>query len=134
MKRRPILFALAFFLVISLVLASCSQSTTTTATTATQVTTTTVMTTTTSAPVNTTTSSTGGPTSTVTTSVSATSTGNWWDNLGTPQYGGHITIASNSNILTFDPILGTTNTSWNFAWQEQPFTDNWTLNPSDFCL
>ena len=132
MKRRPILFALAFFLVISLVLASCSQSTTTTATTATQVTTSTVMTTTTSAPVSTTTSSTGGPTSTVTTSVSATSTGNWWDNLGTPQYGGHITIASNSNILTFDPILGTTNTSWNFAWQEQPFTDNWTLSPSVF--
>jgi ABC-type transport system substrate-binding protein len=64
--------------------------------------------------------------------VTTTSTGNWWDSQGTPQYGGHITIASNSDILTFDPILGTTNTSWNFAWQEQPFTDNWTTSPSTF--
>jgi len=129
MKRRPIFLFLAFLLVISLVLASCSSSTTTTSTTTTEATTTT----TTSTPVVTT-STTAVTTTTATTAVTTASTGNWWDNLGKPQYGGHITIASNSNILTFDPILGTTNTSWNFAWQEQSFTDNWTLSPSTFAF
>jgi len=131
MKRRPILFILASLLVISLVLASCSSSTTTTSTTST--TTTAATTTTTSTPVVTT-STAAVTTTTATAAVTTTSTGNWWDNLGVPQYGGQITIASNSNILTFDPILGTTNTSWNFAWQEQPFTDNWTLSPSTFAF
>ena len=131
MKRRPIFLFLAFLLVISLVLASCSSSTTSTSTT-TAVTTTKTTTTTTTPVVTTSTGATS--TTTATTSVTATATGNWWDSLGVPQYGGHITIASNSNILTFDPILGTTNTSWNFAWQEQPFTDNWTLSPSTFAF
>ena len=132
MKRRPIFLFFAFLTVISLVLASCSSSTTSTSTTTAAVTTTTT-TTTTSTPVVTT-STAATSTTTATTSVTATSTGNWWDNMGTPQYGGHITIASNNNILTFDPILGTTNQSWNFAWQEQPFTDNWTLSPSTFAF
>ena len=130
MKRRPIFLFLAFLTVISLVLASCSSSTTSTSTTTEAVTTTTTTTSTQVATTSTATTS----TTTATTSVTATSTGNWWDSMGTPQYGGHITIASNSNILTFDPILGTTNTSWNFAWQEQPFTDNWTLSPSTFAF
>ena len=127
MKRRPIFLFLASLLVISLVLASCSSSTTTTSTTTTAA----VTTTTTSTPVVTT-STAAVTTTTATVAVTTTSTGNWWDSQGTPQYGGHITIASNSDILTFDPILGTTNTSWNFAWQEQPFTDNWTTSPSTF--
>ena len=131
MKRRPIFLFLAFLLVISLVLASCSSSTTSTSTT-TAVTTTKTTTTTTTPVVTTSTGATS--TTTATTSVTATATGNWWDSLGVPQYGGHITIASNNNILTFDPILGTTNASWNFAWQEQPFTDNWTLSPSTFAF
>jgi len=127
MKRRPIFLLLASLLVISLVLASCSSSTTTTSTTTTAA----ITTTTTSTPVVTT-STAAVTTTTATVAVTTTSTGNWWDSQGTPQYGGHITIASNSDILTFDPILGTTNTSWNFAWQEQPFTDNWTTSPSTF--
>ncbi len=134
MKRRPIFLLLASLLVISLVLASCSSSTTSSSTTTTTAAVTTTKTTTTATTPVVTTSNPVTSTTTATTAVTTSSTGNWWDSLGVPQYGGHITIASNSNILTFDPILGTTNTSWNFAWQEQPFTDNWTLSPSTFAF
>jgi len=48
------------------------------------------------------------------------------------QYGGHI-HRINSNILTFDPILGTT-TFLEFCLAGTAFTDNWTLSPSTLRL
>jgi ABC-type transport system substrate-binding protein len=54
--------------------------------------------------------------------------------LGVPQYGGALTYFSLNNVLTFDPILGTANTSLNFGWQESLFDDNWTTDPSTFAF
>jgi peptide/nickel transport system substrate-binding protein len=60
------------------------------------------------------------------------STGKWWDKLGVPTYGGELTYFSLNNVLTFDPIMGTANTSLNMGWQDCLFTDNWTVDPATF--
>ena len=112
-------------MVISLVLASCAKSTTTSsATTSTTISTTQTTATTTQSITPTTTSTSASVTTTV------TATGHWWDSLGTPQYGGNLILSSSSNILTFDPILGTNYASVNMYWMEQLFTDDWTLDPA----
>jgi len=64
------------------------------------------------------------------TSTSAT-TGNWWDSLGKPQYGGQLTASLNSNIVQFDPYL-TGGTSIMNSWIEQLWCDDWTLDPKIF--
>ena len=91
---------------VSLVLASCSSSTATS----------TVATTSTSTPATTTTSTVIPTTSTsvtatthllqsVTTSITTTtSTGNWWDNLPKPEYGGQLTYVDSTDISNFDPL------------------------------
>jgi ABC-type transport system substrate-binding protein len=65
-----------------------------------------------------------------TVSATTTSTGNWWDSLGTPQYGGAINVAVSGNITGFDP----NNTLGQYCvysgWIEDLFTDQWTLNPN----
>jgi len=33
-------------------------------------------------------------------------TGNWWDKLGKPQYGGEMVVRSARNIVNFDPYNG----------------------------
>jgi len=130
MKRGIILLSLAFLLVTSLVLSSCGSSTTTSTTNAN-----TTTSTSTSATVSTTPTSQVSTTTTIASTTiiaTATSTGNWWDSLGTPQYGGVITVSTNSDFQNFDPYNGTTNNSMNFAWQDQMFTDDWTLNPQTY--
>ena len=57
--------------------------------------------------------------------------GNWWDELGEPQYGGEIVIRANWNIVNFDPYnapLGNIHS----AWMETLATDDWTLDPVVF--
>jgi peptide/nickel transport system substrate-binding protein len=125
-KNKIVLLVLSFLIPAALILASCSKSTTTPNATTTTTTSNPVITTTTTT--NSTATSTTSTTATAT--VTTTATGNWWDNLGKPQYGGTITIASNSNVVNFDTYNGTTNNSLNMAWDEQTFTDDWTLNPS----
>jgi peptide/nickel transport system substrate-binding protein len=127
-KNRVIWFGLSVLLVISMLLASCGTKTTTTSSTAS--TTTQPTTVTTVSTTNTATTKTSTTTMTTTTTVSTSSTGHWWDSLGTPQYGGTLTFNISSNILTFDPYLGTNYTSENMGWMEQLFTDDWTLDPS----
>jgi len=37
--------------------------------------------------------------------------GNWWDKLGKPQYGGQLTIRASRNIENFDVYIGEAFTS-----------------------
>ena len=133
MKRGFIWIALTCLMVISTVLASCSSSTSTTTATSTPTSTTT------SAPVSTTSTTVVAPTSSTsvstpaTTAATSTTTGNWWDSLGMPTYGGTMTISLNTDISGFDdasPIAGLV--SVNNAWQDALVADDWTLNPSVF--
>ena len=136
MKRKGTIWvALTCVMVISLVLVSCSSSTTSTTSantsTTTSSTTTAVSSTTVSTPLST-------PTmvfsQTATTSITTTGTGNWWDDLGTPQYGGTMTIRWNTNMNSnCDPIFSASQTCL-FGWLETMFEDNWTTNPADFAF
>ena len=101
MKRGVFWVILCCLIVASLVLTSCGTSTTTTQTTPASTTTSTALitTTSTSTPVN----SSSTTSAVVTSSATTTSTGNWWDSLGLPQYGGTMTLQAASNIVNFDP-------------------------------
>jgi len=120
-------FGLSFLIATSLILASCATSTSTSTAPAT-----TSQTTTTTKPSQTSTTSTtiaSGTTST--TKPVTTSTGNWWDSLGTPQYGGTITLRLDRDIVNFDPYFGA-GMSINAAFMEKLHTDDWTLDPATF--
>ena len=128
MKRGVIWIALTILMVTSLVLASCSTSTKTNTSITTSLsptTTNTIMTSTTTAAIPTSTAST-----TATTSATTTPTGNWWDSLGTPKYGGTITLQISKNVLYFDPYQGEAQPQVYTAWLEQLFSPQWTMDPS----
>ena len=122
MKRGITWMVLTCLILTSLILASCTKTTTTpTSTTTTNTTTTTTTTKTT-----TTTQSTAMTTTTTTT----TATGNWWTSLGTPEYGGSLTLPMSKDPSVWDPYLGTTLPSLCAIWMEQPTANDWTLNPT----
>lgn len=132
LKKGIIWIALTFILVGSLVLASCSSSTTATTTTITP-----TSTTTTASVIPTSTIPTSIPTSTtsaipVTTAATTTSTGNWWDSLGTPQYGGTLIDYSNLDFTCWDPYEDSSACICYTAFLEGLFGDDWTVNPSIF--
>jgi peptide/nickel transport system substrate-binding protein len=127
MKKRVFWIVLSCVLVTSLVLASCSKSTSTSTTQTTQTTQTTSTTTTVTHTVTTTT-----PTTQVTTTTTTAATGNWWDKLGVPEYGGTLTIRGKVDITNFDPYNPQTLMTLDSAWMEKLFGDNWTLDPSVF--
>jgi peptide/nickel transport system substrate-binding protein len=64
--------------------------------------------------------------------VTTTATGNWWDSLGMPQYGGTMTIRINQDITDFDPTSNSFTVGIFSAWMERLFADNWTINPSTY--
>jgi len=126
MKRGTIWIVVSSLIVISLVLVSCSSSTTSTSTSKAP----TIITTTnkdTIAPPITALSTTSTSTKPTTTSA----TGNWWDSLGKPQYGGTLTLRLAVNVAGFDPYFMSTAMSIN-PWWERLYQDDWTLNPSVF--
>ena len=63
-------------------------------------------------------------------------TGNWWDKLGKPQYGGQLTIRASRNIENFDVYIGEAFTSIYGGWMERLVSDDWTVDPKvwDFVL
>jgi len=124
MKRGTTWITLTCLMVASLVLASCAKSTTSTPTSATTTTKTTTTTTT-----QTTTPSTTTGTAPTTTTTSA-ATGNWWDSLGTPQYGGTMILRMNNDLAAWEPWSASGSTNIYDAWLEKPIADDWTLNPS----
>ena len=58
-------------------------------------------------------------------------TDRWWDKLGTPQYGGEMTIASR-NIENFDPYFNEGLTTIQSAWMERLIADDWAVNPEEW--
>jgi ABC-type transport system substrate-binding protein len=58
-------------------------------------------------------------------------TGNWWDKLGTPTYGGEMVIRIDKDIISFDPYYGTQMTL-NSANMERLHADDWTVDPAVF--
>jgi ABC-type transport system substrate-binding protein len=127
MKKGVIWITLCCLMVTSLVLASCGSSTTTsTQTTTTTSAAATTTTTTSTAIVTTSTTS----TAVVTTAVSTTSTGNWWDSLGTPKYGGSLTMSTNANYVDWDPYLQNGSPGVYNNIMEQMFQNAYTTDPN----
>ena len=124
MKKGVIWITFTGLMMLSMLLASCTTSTTsTTAPAATSTTTTTI-----TAPKTTSTSIATTTTSTIPTT---TTSGNWWDKLGKPQYGGEMTIRIDKDITGFDPYQSGLMTIQS-AYMERLFTDNWTTDPAVF--
>ena len=131
MKHKLVWFSLSLVLVAGLLLSSCGSKSTTTNTTTTTTTTSAVVTTT-STPVTTSTVATTTPT-TVTSAVTTSATGNWWDALGTPSYGGTITVSQTGNLTQWDPYA-TGGTNVLLMYLQQMDSDNWTVSPSTFAF
>ena len=125
MKNKVIGLGLSFLLMATMLLASCATSTTTSTSIST-----TSTTKTTSTPKNTITTNTTVITTTIPTTTTAT--GNWWDSLGTPQYGGQLTIRTNQDVTVFDPFFNAFQITIQSAWMERLFTDNWIVSPSTY--
>ena len=123
MKKGIAWILLTCLMVTSMVLASCTTKTT--SSTPTSTTTTTKTTTTTS---KTTTTATTIKTSN--TPTTTTATGNWWDSLGTPQYGGTMVLRMNNDLSAWDLYNTPASTNITAAYIEKMIGDDWTLNPS----
>ena len=82
-----------------------------------------------------TTSKTSSTTKTTVTPITSTTTavsGNWWDKLGAPQYGGTINLRLAADVTAFDPdSIGATN-SIMANWMELLFANDWTVDPATF--
>ena len=119
MKKRFVWLGLSFLILAAMLLASCTTAkTSTSATTSTTATATTKSTTT----------NTQNTATTVTTTAPTTTaaTGNWWDKLGTPQYGGTLTLRMNNNPISFDPYSMASGPSLMSAYMERIYSDDWT--------
>jgi peptide/nickel transport system substrate-binding protein len=68
-----------------------------------------------------------------TTTPAATTSGNWWDKLGKPQYGGDMVISIPQNIGCFDSVAVTNaGLSVQNLWCERLTADNWTTDPAEY--
>jgi peptide/nickel transport system substrate-binding protein len=123
MKRGITWIVLTCLIITSLVLASCTTKTTSSTST---------MTTTTTTSTTTRTTATTTKTATTTMPTTTAATGNWWDSLGTPQYGGTMTLRVKQDITVFDPFTSAFNVTIESAWMERLFADNWTISPSTY--
>jgi peptide/nickel transport system substrate-binding protein len=122
--KKVIWYGLSMLLVAAMLIVSCNSSTTTTSTIPTLATSTTSTMTTTATNVTTTTSAAAAVT------VTTTSTGNWWDSLGIPQFGGEINLSLPSDITGWDPYQGMGTYNVFSAYMEQLFSPSWTENPT----
>lgn len=135
MKRGIILIFLTILLMTSLLFVSCAGSTTTS--TAIATTSATTSTTAIIIPTSSTSTSTSLSTTSATTTVTATtSTGNWWDSLGTPQYGGTLTDRVTQNFTTWDPYTSTNGTAGYAPYLSEMWIGDYSVNPSiwDFSI
>lgn len=126
MKRGSVRTIIVGVILLSMLLASCITSTSTPTSTST-VTQTNV---TTTSIISTTTTSTSATKSTTTSNTNKT--GNWWDKLGTPRYGGTVSIRINKDITQWDLGYGAGQTGIMYAYTECLIADNWTLDPTIF--
>ena len=129
MKNKFVWLSSSMLIVATMLIASCATTPTTSASTSVI---TSSATSTISAPVSTLTLPPTSSTSSVSTIIATTtSTGNWWDSLPQPQYGSTLTFSVNTDITGFDFYLQQ-GQSISPAWLERLFTDNWTMNPTEF--
>ena len=124
MKRRIIWGLLTCLIVTSLVLASCNKTTTSTSTPTQTTSTTTTTKTTTTTTTNTT-------TPTTTTATTTPVTGNWWNSLGTPQYGGTFTYRAAADTQGWDVYVANSNAPWDI-FQETMGGMNWLVSPDQW--
>jgi len=68
----------------------------------------------------------------VTTAVTTTSTGNWWDSLGTPTYGGVLTLRLGANPTGWDPQFVNGQVKIYNTYYETLFAYDWTTSPAVF--
>lgn len=125
MKKGIVGIIVTSIIVTTLLMASCSSSTTTNTTPASA----TSSTATTSTSVISTTTTTSKATTTTTTSTTSAS-GNWWDSLGTPAYGGSITIRYATDPTSWDNFNSDGLVTIMEAYQSRLFTDQWNLDPA----
>jgi len=65
------------------------------------------------------------------TTTSSASTGNWWDKLGVPQYGGDMVLSLPQNITCFDSVAYPNGgLSVQNLWYERLTADDWTMDPA----
>ena len=126
MKLKFIVSGLTGLLVVTMLFASCTTSSTT-ATTVQNTTRTTSISTT----VPSVTRSTASTIAPVTTTQTSVTTGNWWDKLGKPTYGGVMVVRNNADIVNFDQY-GPKLPSCISLFEDRLFVDNWTLDPAVF--
>jgi peptide/nickel transport system substrate-binding protein len=69
-------------------------------------------------------------TTSATTSVSTTVNGNWWDSLGTPQYGGSLNEKLALNITVWDPYMSTNGQAGYAPYLESMWINNYATDPS----
>jgi ABC-type transport system substrate-binding protein len=124
MKNKFIWFAVSLLTVTAMVLASCNSTSTSTTTSTASSTTTQIKTTAISAITPTT------STSVQTTTAATTAAGNWWNSLGTPQYGGTMTLRVNTDVGTFDVYSDGAQASLDHLWLENLFSYKWTMDPT----
>ena len=132
MKKGIIWGLLTCLIVTSLVLASCNKTTTSTSTptqTTTTTTKTTPTTTTNTTTTNTTTTNTTTPTTTTATTTAVT--GNWWNSLGNPQYGGTFTYRAAADTQGWDVYVANSNAPWDI-FQETMGGMNWLVSPDQW--
>ena len=122
MKKGVIGISIICLLAVSLVLASCSTSTITSIPSSTSR----------SLSTSTSTQTTSRAITTSTTSTTSVATGNWWDSLGVPQYGGDLVFRLSTDVVSFDPYNSQTLMSIESAWMEKLWSDDWTVNPAVF--
>ena len=125
MKTKIIWSCLVVFLLVAMLFASCTTSSTTPTTTQTPTKTSTGTSVVTP---STTTKSTTAP---AVTTQSTTASGNWWDKLGKPTYGGVMVVRNNADIVNFDQY-GPKLPSCISMFEDRLFVDNWTLDPAVF--
>jgi ABC-type transport system substrate-binding protein len=123
MKRTALWMILTYLVVTILAIVSCTSSTTTPTSTLTQTKTSTTT-------ITSTASKTTTATTTQVTTSTAQATGNWWDKLGKPQYGGEMVFRLNKDIVNWDPYNLQTLTAIESAWMEKLNTDDWTKDPA----
>ena len=125
MKNKLFWFSFGLLTVTAMLLASCTTSTSTSTSTSTAVQTTAASTASQTITTRTTT------TTSATTTPATTTAGNWWTKLGTPQYGGTITLRLDRDVVNYDSYPGA-GMSINAAFMEKIHCDDWTLDPAVF--
>ena len=129
MKNKVIWLGLSFLVAAAMLVASCGTSTTTPTTNVTTTALTTNVSTTEPTTITSSVISTTTPSTATTVAATTTSTGNWWDSLGTPQYGGTLTIAMMRIPTYLMSIMLMVRMNVINDFQEKLWGDQWTAKP-----